>query len=353
MYVRSTAHPPASPQGLSRSGDTPSCREGGAPAESVMTEPSETGARAREAAGPGDGPIIKPIPLRHPSWWIGSAILFLLVGLFIRVLVTNQNLQWPVVGAYLFSPEILDGLQRTLVLTALAMIIGLAIGVLLAIMRLSQNPVFQGFSWAWIWFFRGVPPLVQLIFWYNLALLFPTVSLSIPFGPDLFSWDMNLLITPFSAGILGLAFTESAYAAEMIRAGIQAVSSGQSEAAASLGMTRAQALRRIILPQALRIVIPPIGNDTISMLKFTSLVSVLALPDLLYSAQMIYSRTYQTIPLLIVATLWYLVLSTVLTLIEHRIERYLASDHQPGPAQQQMRFLKRLVFQAGRRGGVS
>jgi len=272
---------------------------------------------------PQDIHATRPVPVWHPARWIGGAALLLFVFLFVRLLVTNENLQWHIVAQYLFSPEILGGLARTLLLTFLAMIFGLAIGVVLAIMRLSSNPVFQSASWLWIWFFRGVPPLVQLVFWYNLALLIPTVSLGIPFGPQLWSGSTNVLITPFSAAILGLALTESAYASEMIRAGIQAISVGQTEAAATLGMTRGQILRRIILPQALRILVPPIGNDTISMLKFTSLVSVLALPDLLYSAQMIYSRTYQTIPLLIVATIWYLILSTTLTLAEHYIEHRL------------------------------
>lgn len=271
---------------------------------------------------------VRPFPVRNPARWIGGAVLLLLVAAFVRLLVTNENLHWDVVAQYMLSPEILAGLARTLMLTFLSMIFGLVIGIVLAIMRLSNNPVFQAASWAWIWFFRGVPPLVQLIFWYNLALLIPQVAIGVPFGPMLWSQSTNVLITPLSAALLGLSLTESAYAAEMIRAGIQAVSVGQTEAAATLGMTRAQTLRRIVLPQALRIVIPPIGNDTISMLKFTSLVSVLALPDLLYSAQMIYSRTYQTIPLLIVATIWYLVLSTVLTFIEHYIEHRL-NDGRP------------------------
>ena len=271
-----------------------------------------------------DVAVMKPIPLRHPWRWAGGAVLIGLAAAFLNLLVFNANMHWDVVGAYLFDAEILAGLGRTLLLTLLAMVIGLAVGMLLAVMRLSDDPVFQGASWAWIWFFRGVPPLVQLIFWYNLALLIPRIGLGLPFGPGLVSWDTNALITPFSAAILGLSLTESAYAAEMIRAGIKAISTGQFEAADSLGMSRTQALRRIVLPQALRILIPPIGNDTISMLKFTSLVSVLALPDLLYSAQMIYSRTYQTIPLLIVVTIWYLVLSTVLTFVEHYIEHAMA-----------------------------
>lgn len=268
----------------------------------------------------------KLVPLRHPSWWIGGAILLVLAGMFIHLLATNENLKWGVVWQYMFDAEILAGLGRTLILTVLAMVFGLTIGVVLAIMRLSKNPIFQAVSWGWIWFFRGVPPLVQLIFWFNLSLLIPRLSIGIPFGPQFWSASMNDLITPFSAALLGLSFTESAYAAEMIRAGIQAVSGGQTEAAATLGMTKAQTLRRIVLPQALRIIVPPIGNDTISMLKFTSLVSVLALPDLLYTAQMIYARTYQTIPLLIVATIWYLVLSTILTFIEHYIEHRLKDE---------------------------
>jgi polar amino acid transport system permease protein len=271
---------------------------------------------------------LKPIAVPSVGHWIGGILLAVFAIIFLQVLVTNQNMQWGVVGRYMFNPAILSGLGMTLVLTVLAMAIGLAIGVLLAIMRLSSSQVFQAASWAWIWFFRGVPPLVQMIFWYNLALLLPEVSIGIPFdGPKLVSWNTNELITPFSAAIMGLAFTESAYAAEMIRAGIQAINAGQTEAAATLGMTRGQTLRRIVLPQALRIVIPPIGNDTISMLKFTSLVSVLALPDLLYSAQMVYARTYQTVPLLLVATIWYLVLTTILTVVEHAVEHRLKSEH--------------------------
>lgn len=274
---------------------------------------------------------LKPIAVPKLGHWIGGAVLAIFAVIFLQVLVTNKNMQWGVVAEYMFAPAILSGLGMTLLLTALAMVLGLAIGVVLAIMRLSASRVFQSVSWGWIWFFRGVPPLVQMIFWYNLALLLPEVSIGIPFGgPKLISWDTNALITPFSAAIMGLAFTESAYAAEMIRAGIQAVNGGQTEAAATLGMTRGQTLRRIVLPQALRIIIPPIGNDTISMLKFTSLVSVLALPDLLYSAQMVYARTYQTVPLLLVATIWYLVLTTVLTVVEHAVENRLKSEHHAG-----------------------
>jgi polar amino acid transport system permease protein len=271
---------------------------------------------------------VKAIAIPKIGHWVGGVALAVFVVIFLQVLVINKNMQWEVVGQYMFNRSILSGLGTTLLLTFLAMVLGLLIGVILAVMRLSGSKVFQAASWGWIWFFRGVPPLVQMVFWYNLALLLPEISIGVPFdGPKLISWQTNDLITPFSAAIMGLAFTESAYAAEMIRAGIQAVSGGQTEAAATLGMTRWQLLRRIVLPQALRIVIPPIGNDTISMLKFTSLVSVLALPDLLYSAQLVYARTYQTVPLLLVATIWYLVLTTILTIVEHAVEHRLKSEH--------------------------
>ncbi|MGA5761963.1 amino acid ABC transporter permease [Nonomuraea bangladeshensis] len=283
---------------------------------------------------------VRRVPLRHPWWWVGGAVLVLLIVAFVHLLVTNENLRWSVVLEYLFDAEIMRGLLTTLELTVLAMVIGLAIGILLAIMRLSANPLFRSVSWLWLWFFRGVPPLVQMVFWFNLATLVPTISLGIPFGPTVGEWDTNTLISSFSAAILGLALTESAYAAEMIRAGIQAVSKGQTEAALAIGMSRYQVMRRIVLPQALRIVIPPIGNDLISMLKFTSLVSVLATPDLLYSAQMIYSRNYKTIPLLLVATIWYLVLTTLLTVAQQQIEKRLKLTRAtPVRTTRQLRFL--------------
>jgi polar amino acid transport system permease protein len=284
---------------------------------------------------------VRKVPLRHPWWWAGGAVLILIIGMFAQLLVTNQNMKWSVVLEYLFDGEILGGLVTTLELTVLAMVIGLALGILLAVMRLSANPLFRSVSWLWLWFFRGVPPLVQMVFWFNLATLIPKLKLGIPYGPVLASWDTNTVISAFSAAILGLSLTESAYAAEMIRAGIQAVSKGQTEAALSIGMSKFQVMRRVVLPQALRIVVPPIGNDLISMLKFTSLVSVLATPDLLYSAQMIYSRNYKTIPLLLVATIWYLVLTTLLTVAQQQVERRLKTTH---PSAGRAANIKRLRF---------
>lgn len=274
---------------------------------------------------------------RHLWSWVGGVAAILLVGAFLNLLFTNENMRWEVVVSYLFDREILSGLLTTIKLTFLAMAIGLALGIVLALMRLSKNPLLKGISWMWVWFFRGVPPLVQMVFWFNLATLIPFITIGLPFGQTSHTWDVNTLISSFSAAILGLALTESAYAAEMIRAGIMAVPKGQTEAGQSLGLTRAQMTRRIVLPQALRIVIPPIGNDLISMLKFTSLVSVLATPDLLYSAQMIYSRNYQTIPLLLVATAWYLVLTTFFTVIQQLVEGHITADS--ATRQKRLQFL--------------
>jgi len=297
------------------------------------------------------------VPVRKPGRWIGAFVVLVLLAMLVHMLATNPNLQWPVIRTYIGSGIILTGLLRTLELTAMAMALGLAIGILIALMRLSANPVLNWVSWGYIWFFRGVPPIVQLLLWYNLASLVETLTLGVPFFHiTFFSVSTNTAITPYTAAVLGLALTESAYAAEMIRAGIQAVSKGQLEAASSLGMRRDQAMRRIVLPQALRIVIPPIFNDSISMLKFTSLVSVLALPDLLYSAEEVYSRTYQTIPLLVVATIWYLILSTILTVIEHRVEARLRRGRasiggKPGRAAMPG-YRSRWRFWGGAQGGT-
>ncbi|HLX21431.1 MAG TPA: amino acid ABC transporter permease, partial [Gaiellaceae bacterium] len=175
-----------------------------------------------------------------------------------------------------------------------------------------------------IWFFRGTPVLVQILFWFNLALLFPKIALGIPFGPTFYHHSVNSLITPYNAAILALGLNEAAYMAEIVRAGILSVDEGQSEAAAAVGMTRSQTMRRIVLPQAMRVVVPPTGNETISMLKTSSLVSVIALADLLYSAQIIYARTYQTIQLLLVASIWYLICTTVLSIGQYYVERHYA-----------------------------
>src|SRR4051794_31462173 len=202
------------------------------------------------------------------------------------------------------------------------MAIGIALGVVLAVMRLSPNPLVTGFSWFYVWFFRGTPVLVQLLFWSFVSALYPQISLGIPFGgPVLVHGSANAVITPFVAAILGLGLNEGAYMAEIVRAGILSVDEGQTEAAQALGMTRLQMMRRIVLPQAMRVIIPPTGNETISMLKTSSLVSVIAYSELLYSVQLIYAVNYKQIPLLMVASIWYLIVTTVLSVGQYYLER--------------------------------
>jgi polar amino acid transport system permease protein len=238
------------------------------------------------------------------------------------VVARNPNFEWDVVGQWFTAGSILRGLSVTLGLTVVSMLIGTGIGLLLAVARLSANRLPRTLAGLYIWFFRGTPLLVQLIFWYNLSTLFPTLSIGIPFGPEFASWKTNDLITPLTAAIAGLSLNEAAYMAEIIRGGLLSVDRGQYETAEAFGMTRARALRRIIIPQAMRSIVPPSGNQLISMIKATSLVSVIAMGDLLYSAQAVYNRTFEVIPLLLVAVLWYLLITSILNVGQSAIERY-------------------------------
>lgn len=246
------------------------------------------------------------------------------------VILTSPSMQWLTVLNYLDDPRILAGVRLTIFLTIASMVVGLFVGLIIGLMRLSPNWILKATAGVWIWFFRGVPPLVQLLFWYNLAAFLPQIKLGLPFLPPIASWNTNEVMTPLLVAIIGLALVESGYAAEIFRGGIVAVPRGQREAAGSLGFTGAQAMRRIVLPQALRIIAPPIGNQLISMLKFTSLVSVLAISELLYSSQQIYSYTFETIPLLMVATIWYLVLTTIASVMQSWLERKLDIDATGG-----------------------
>ncbi len=264
---------------------------------------------------------IQAVPVRHWGRWLAAAIVAVLLAAMINSVVTNPRFEWGVVGDYLFNSRILDGIKITLELTVLAMVIGIALGIVLALLRLSPNPLLKTTSWFYIWFFRGTPVLVQILLWNNIAALYPTIGLGIPFGPQFVHLNGTTLITPFVAGMLGLGLNEGAYMSEIVRAGIISVEEGQTEAAQSLGMTRLQTMRRIVLPQAMRVIIPPTGNETISMLKTTSLVAFIALGDLLYSAQLIYAVNYRIIQLLLVASAWYLVFTSVLTVGQYYIER--------------------------------
>jgi polar amino acid transport system permease protein len=266
---------------------------------------------------------IKAVPVRHPGRWIASAIVVLLAAIVIHSVATNPRFGWGTVGDFLFDDRVLRGVQVTLELTVISMAIGIMLGVILAVMRLSPNPLVSGGAWVYIWLFRGTPVLVQILFWGFVSALYPELSLGIPFGgPELASANANNLIKPFVAAILGLGLNEGAYMAEIVRAGMLSVDEGQTEAAQSLGMSRLQTLRRIVLPQAMRVIIPPTGNETISMLKTTSLVSVIAYAELLYSVQLIYAVSFKQIPLLIVAAIWYLFFTTILSIGQYYLERH-------------------------------
>ncbi len=273
---------------------------------------------------------IRAVPVRHVGRWIAAAIVLVAAVALVNSAATNSRFEWSVVGHYLFDHRILEGLRKTVELTVIAMAIGVLLGVLLAVMRLSPNKLVAGASWLYIWFFRGTPVLVQIFFWYYIAALYPMIDLGIPFGPALIHINANTSITPFTAGILALGLNEGAYMSEIVRAGIISVEEGQADAARSLGMTRLQTMRRIVLPQAMRVIIPPTGNETISMLKTTSLVSAIAVPELLYSVDAIYSVNFKTIPLLIDASIWYLACTSVLYVGQHYLERHYGrgSSHE-------------------------
>ncbi|MGI9184524.1 MAG: amino acid ABC transporter permease [Solirubrobacteraceae bacterium] len=264
---------------------------------------------------------IKAVPVRRPGRWIASVIVLAVAASLIRSAATTKGFQWSVVGHYMFDSRVLHGVLGTILLTVISMVIGLVLGVLLAVMRRSPNPLISGSSWLYIFFFRGTPLLVQVVFWGFIGALYPVIALGIPFGPAIVHGDANTLITTFNAAILALGLNEAAYMAEIVRAGFLSVGEGQSEAAASLGMSRLRIMRHVILPQAMRVIIPPTGNETISMLKNTSLVYTIGYAELFYEVSQIYGATYQTIPLLIVAAIWYLILTSVLYVGQYFIER--------------------------------
>ncbi|GAA1250749.1 amino acid ABC transporter permease [Pseudonocardia aurantiaca] len=284
---------------------------------------------------------IEAVPVRHPGRWLAVAVLAVLAAMLVNTILTNPGFRWPVVGEYLFSPPVLNGLRNTLILTVLSMAIGVVGGVALAVMRLSPNPVLSGVAALYIWLFRGTPLIAQLLFWNFLAALYPRLSLGVPFGPEFISFDTNTLINQFAACLLGLGLNEAAYMAEIVRGGLLSVDEGQSEAAGALGMSRAQTLRRIVLPQAMRVIIPPTGNETISMLKTTSLVVVIGYFELLTSVQRIYSTNFQTIPLLIVAAIWYLALTSILSVGQGFVERHYGRGTSRGDTGARLFFPRR------------
>ncbi|MCR4268080.1 amino acid ABC transporter permease [Nitratireductor sp. ZSWI3] len=291
------------------------------------------------AASPSGDAAARDVASAHTPFRYGQLILWIVVGAvvvnFAWIVANNENFGWPVVGQYFFDPTVVQGLYVSLGLTVIAMALGIALGLVLAVARMSSDPLASTLSAWFVWFFRGTPLLVQLIFWYNMSTLFPTLSIAIPFGPTLASWDTNSVITPMTAAIAGLALNEAAYMAEIIRGGLLSVDRGQAETAEAFGMTRMRALWRIIIPQAMRSIVPPTGNQLISMIKATSLVSVIAMADLLYSVQSIYNRTFEIIPMLLVAVIWYLLITSILNVGQGYIERYYSrGERRTGGAAQ-------------------
>ncbi|SED05756.1 amino acid ABC transporter permease [Streptomyces melanosporofaciens] len=266
---------------------------------------------------------LKRAKRRRPGLLVANAIVLVLAAMAVTTIFTNPRFEWNTVAKYFFEIRVLKGIGVSIGMTAVTMAISLVTGTLVALMRMGDSRLMSTVAAAFIWVFRSIPMLVQLLFWYNLAALFPTLSLGIPWGPRFLTFDSNDVIGPLTAAIIGLTLHETAYIAELIRSGLLAVPDGQRQAASALGLTPTQIFFRITLPQALRVIVPPMGNELISLLKATSLVSVITLADLLYSVQLIYAKNFQTVPLLIVAAIWYMIITGVITLLQQRLERRL------------------------------
>ncbi|MEU1948614.1 amino acid ABC transporter permease [Streptomyces sp. NPDC020125] len=305
-----------------------------------------------EKAGPVDAPPpapenIKAIPVRHYGRWISAvitiAVLFLLISAFAR-----GDVNWGAIPDYFFDSEILRGVRNTVWITILAMVLGVVLGIILAVMRLSKNPVTASIAWGYIWFFRGTPVYVQLLVWFNLGLVFDYINI-MPIYKD----EWSDFMTPFLAALLGLGLNEAAYMAEICRAGLQSVDEGQSEAAQALGMSHAKTLRRVVLPQAMRVIVPPTGNEFINMLKTTSLVIAVQYWDLLQATSEVGQNSGATAEMLFLAAAWYLILTSVLSVGQYYLERYYARGSSRSlPATPLQRVRANLLSFSNRSGGV-
>jgi polar amino acid transport system permease protein len=309
--------------------------------------PVDTTATTEAPPSPKRPDEIKAIPVRHPGRWVAAAIVAYLGITLGDSMASNSRFEWSIIGHYLHSSRILDGLVVTIELTLASMAAGIVLGIVLAVMRLSTNPLVSGASYLYIWLFRGTPVYVQILIWFNITALYPHFAFGLPFGgPTVAHVSATSVITPFVAGLLALGLNEAAYMAEIVRAGIISVEEGQTEAAQSLGMTRLLTMRRIVLPQAMRVIIPPTGNETISMLKTTSLVSAIAVTELLYSAQQIYAVNYRTIPLLLVASIWYLAVTSVLSIGQLYLERHFGRGSSRSLPETMLQKLRRYLLPA-------
>ncbi|RGC67062.1 putative glutamine ABC transporter permease protein GlnM [Micromonospora sp. MW-13] len=300
-----------------------------------MTTDKATTVRAR--AEP-----IRAVPVRHPGRWVAVAVLAVLTAMFVHLLATNDAFNWSFMVDKMFRPPIIEGLLRgTVLMTVCAMLIGVVLGVVIAVMRLSDNPILRGVGWLYTWFFRAVPRLVLLAVFGNIGILWSRIEFGVPFDTQLgqlfgidnlqlrlFGFSSRDILTGFMAGLLGLALSEAAYMAEIVRAGIQSVDPGQTEAAQALGMGRGQLLRRVVLPQAMRMIIPPTGNETIAMLKDTSLLLYVPVSvELFFQLDAVGKRTFQIFPMYVAACLWYLFLTSILLVGQYFLERHFGRGY--------------------------
>lgn len=301
-------------------------------------------------------PPLPPIKSKSRIPWARILTFVILVWVVVSIIVgaaMNERLDWGAVLTYAFDPRILQGLQTTLVLTAVSMAIATVLGIILALMALTSDPAPRAFARTYVTIFRSIPPMVQLLFWYFLAAILPTISIGIPFGPDLVTFDTNLLITQFAAALLGLSLGEAAFLAEYIRGGILSVPRGQSEAAAACGLTPTKVFFRVVFPQAIRVILPAYGNSLISQVKNTAMVFVIGAGDLMTEAQLIYSQNFQQIPLLIVVSLWYLAIVIILTQVQRRIENHYSRGYTRRVARRDRGRVFRTFARAPRTEGAS
>ncbi|MER5980892.1 amino acid ABC transporter permease [Streptomyces sp. NPDC001857] len=272
----------------------------------------------KDSAFAGPPEAIKAVPVRHYGRWVSAVVVIALLALLVNAFA-HGDIRWQSVSDKLFDSTVIAGAGRTLLISLLSMVLGVALGVLLAVMRLSKNPVTNSVAWLYIWFFRGTPVYVQLLMWFNLALIFPILNL----GP-IYKDEMTDVMTPFMCALLGLGLNEAAYMAEICRAGLLAVDEGQTEAAHALGMSHGKTLRRIVIPQAMRVIVPPTGNEFINMLKTSALVYAVTYNELLRSTSVIGSQSYAVMEMLFVASIWYLVMTSVFSVFQYYLERYYA-----------------------------
>ncbi|WP_172384346.1 amino acid ABC transporter permease [Streptomyces sp. MNP-20] len=286
-----------------------------------------------DAAGPQVPAEPTVVPARHYWRWAAGAAVLVVAAQFAHGLLTNPAWEWEVFFRYLTADSVLRAVWVTLQLTVYGTALGFALGLVVALMRLSSSPLLSGVAWLYVWAFRSIPLIVQLLFWFNLAYLYEELGIGIPFGPVVWSFGTMHLVGAMSAAVIGLALHQAAYAAEILRGGFLAVEPGQLEAAAALGIPRLRQLRRIVLPQAMRSVLPNAANEIVSLFKGTSIVSVMAIGELFYQVQVIYGRNGRVVPLLMVATVWYIVLTTLLSIVQYYVERHFArgADRTPPP----------------------